>query len=141
MKRLTLFFLGLFTLTLFAQAQAVIRPAIAAEFGTQITVKAEFVAKSNDYYSQNMVREPYTLKVVAVNGRTLRKPVLIEYKLQVEDKDRTKIEQLGTSLLLEAYETVYQPPTATPWLRNGEQGSSFHLTHLLHIRPPQKNSP
>lgn len=138
MKRLTLFLLGLFTLARFAQAQAVIRPIVAAEFGTQITVNAEFVSKSNGYRSQNIVREPYTLKVVAVNGRKLREPVFIEYKLQVDDKNRTKIEQPGTIILLEAYETLDQPPNATPWLREGEQGSNFHLVHLLYIRPPQK---
>lgn len=140
MKHLTLFLFGIFALTRFAQAQAVIRPVVAAEFGTQITVKAEFFPKSNDYHSQNMVREPYTLKVVAVNGQTLREPVLIEYNLQVDGKDRTKIEQPGITMLLEAYETLYQPSTATPWLRKGEQGSNFYLVNLLCIRLPQKKN-
>jgi hypothetical protein len=138
MKSLTLLLVGLVALARFAQAQAVIRPVIAPEFGKQITVKAEFVAKSNDYHSQNMVREPYTLKVVAVNGRTLKEPVLIEYKLQLDGKARAKIEQLSTPMLLEAYETLYQPPGATPWLGELEQGSTFGLVHLLCVRPPQK---
>ena len=101
-------------------------------------MKAEFVPKANTYYSQNIVREPYTLKAVAVNGRTLKEPVVIEYKLLVDEKSRAKIEQLGIPVVLEAYETLYQPPMATPWLGELEQGMDFALVHLLVVRPPQK---
>jgi hypothetical protein len=138
MKTLTLCLVGIVALARFTQAQAVIRPFVAPEFGKQITVKAEFVPKSNDYYSQNMVREPYTLKVVAVNGRTLKEPVLIEYMLKADEKSRAKIEQPGIPVVLEAYETLYQPQMATPWLGELEQGTDFALIHLLYVRPPQK---
>jgi hypothetical protein len=138
MNTLALLLVGLVALARFTQGQEVIRPVVAPEFGKQITVKAEFVPKSNTYHSQNLVREPYALKVVAVNGRTLKEPVLIEYTLQADGKDRARIEQLGTPMLLEAYETLYQPPGATPWLGEFEQGSGFGLVHLLYVRPPQK---
>lgn len=138
MKTLTLYLVALITLARFTQAQAVIRPVVASEFGKQITVKAEFVPKSNTYHSQNMVQKPYTLKVVAVNGRTLKEPVLVEYKLLADEKSRARIEQSGIPVLLEAYETLYQPPMATPWLGELEQGADFALVHLLCVRPPQK---
>src|SRR5688572_24753440 len=107
MKTLTLLLIGLVAVARFTQAQAVIRPVVAHEFGKEITVKAEFVPKSNDYYSQNMVREPYALKVIAVNGRTLKEPVHIQYTFKVDEKSRAKVEQLGVPVLLEAYETLY----------------------------------
>lgn len=122
-----------------ARAQEVVRPIVASEFGKQITVKAEFVAKSNDYYSQNLVAEPYTLKVIAVNGKTMKEPIFIEYKLRVDEKARAKIERLGVITTFEAYESLYQPASSTPWLGEGEQGTSFALIHVLHIRPTIEN--
>jgi hypothetical protein len=118
--------------------QESIRPIVAAEFGKQITVQAEFAAKPNDYYSQNFVAAPYLLKVVAVEGRKLKEPIFIEYDLQVEKNRRTQIERPGVSVALEAYESLYQPSIATPWLATGEQGMAFALIHLLHVRLPQK---
>src|SRR3974390_2553021 len=129
MKTFTYIFATLVAWVSFAQAQAVIRPIIAAEFGKQIVVQAEFVAKPNDYYSQNMVTEPYMLKVVAVNGQPLKEPVVIEYKLEADKRSAAKVEHLGAVVTLDAYESVYQPSPATPWLGTGEQGTTFALIH------------
>jgi hypothetical protein len=121
-------------------AQESIKPKIASEFGKHITVQAEFIPKPNDYYSQNIVAAPYTLKVFAVDGRKLKEPVIIEYNLHAEKKSRTKIERLGASLTFEAYESLYQPGFARPWLAPGEQGMGFALIHVLHVRlPPAKD--
>ena len=120
-------------------AQESIRPIVSPEFGKPVTVRAEFVAKSNDYYSQNMVSAPYRLKVLAVDGRELKKPVLIEYNLRVEHEMRSKIERSGIISNFEAYESLYQPAMATPWLSDGEQGTSFALIHVLNIRPLHRN--
>ena len=138
MKTFTYIFAILAAWVSFAQAQAVVRPIIATEFGKQIVVRAEFVSKPNDYYSQNMVPEPYMLKVVAVNGQTLKEPVIIEYKLHAEKGGAAKVEHLGAVVIFEAYESVYQPSTATPWLGAGEQGTSFALIHVLHVRPQRR---
>lgn len=124
-----------------AGAQEAIRPRVAAEFGQPVTVQAEFVAKSETYYAQNLVPEPYALKVIAVNGRSLKEPVLIEYKLQAGEKQRTKVERVGEVMTFEAYESVYQPAFANPWLGAGEQGMSFTLIHVLYVRPPDTKSP
>ena len=137
MKALASFFVFL---TAFAttQAQEAVRPSVASEFGKQITVQAEFVAKSNTYYAQNLVSEPYVLRVVSVDGRQLQQSVLIEYRLVTEKKERSKIERAGIVQTFEAYESLYQPAFSTPWLADGEQGMSFALVHLLYVRPPQK---
>ncbi|HWA26141.1 MAG TPA: hypothetical protein VG734_10795 [Lacunisphaera sp.] len=119
-------------------AQEAIRPAIASESGNPVVVQAEFVAKPNDYYSQNMVVEPYALKVVAVNGRALEQPVLMEYNLHLQGKERARIERRGSVATFEAYESLYQPGIATPWLADGQQGRAFALVHVLHIRPLRK---
>jgi hypothetical protein len=119
-------------------AQEAIRPFVAPEFGKPVMVRAEFVPKSNTYYDQNIVSEPYTLKVVAVGGRELKEPVLIEYRLDAEKKTRVQIERPGTIQNFEAYESLFQPAMATPWLPEGEQGQSFALIHILYVRVPQK---
>jgi hypothetical protein len=135
MKTFTYIFATLVAWVASPQAQAVVRPIVATEFGKPIVVRAEFVAKPNDYYSQNMVTEPYMLKVVAVNGQPLKEPVIIEYKLHADKGGAAKVEHRGTVVTFEAYESVYQPSTATPWLGAGEQGTTFALIHVLHVRP------
>jgi hypothetical protein len=127
-------------LTAFAttQAQEAVLPSVAPEFGKQVTVQAEFVAKSNTYYAQNLVSEPYVLRVVSVDGRHLPEPVLIEYRLLAEKKKRPKIERSGIVQTFEAYESLYQPAFASPWLAEGEQGMAFALIHVLNVRLPEK---
>ena len=129
----------LITLLPCAVAQEGLSPLIAFAFGKQITVQAEFVPKSNDYYSQNFISEHYSLKVTAVNGKNLKEPVVIEYRLQIEAKKRARIERPGAVVTLEAYESLYQPSFATPWLGDSEQGMGFALIHVLFIRPQVKN--
>jgi len=119
-------------------AQEVIRPSVATEFGKPVVVRAEFVAKSNTYYDQNIVSEPYTLKVLAVDGRELKQAVLIEYRLHEEKKMRAKIERPGSIQTFEGYESLYQPAMATPWLPEGMQGEDFTLVPILHVRLPKK---
>ena len=140
MKLLSVFFTLLVAMPSFARAQEVLHPTVAFEFGKQLTVQAEFVAKPNDYYSQNLVPEPYMLKVVAANGTNLKESVLIEYKLQTDERKRATIERPGVVVTFEAYESVYQPSLATPWLAPAEQGMGFVLIHVLHIRPKEKGN-
>jgi len=139
MKALLSLFFTVSALGLIVRAQESIRPVVAPEFGKPVLVRAEFIAKGNDYHSQNIVSEPYTLKVLAVNGHDLKEPVLIEYRLHTEEKNRTKVERMGLISIFEAYETIYQPGMATPWLPEGEQGTDYVLINVLHVRVPQKN--
>jgi hypothetical protein len=46
--------------------QESIRPLVATSFGKPVVVTAEFVETPNDYYAQNMVTEPFYLKVLSV---------------------------------------------------------------------------
>jgi hypothetical protein len=126
-------------------AQEVLRPKVAAQFGKPIVVQAVFVAKFNDYYSQNMVSEPYTLSVTSVNGKTLKTPVLIEYliepelgEIRVGKKERPQWERLGASLTFEAYEDVYASGRPVSWWEEDEQGRGFVMVNRLHVRLPKK---
>jgi hypothetical protein len=114
--------------------QECVRPIVATEFGRPVIVTAEFVPKSNTYYAQNLVREPFFLKVISVDGRMLKEAVIIEYILEAE-KEAKKLERAGSVQEFEAYETLYQPDFANPWLGDAEQGMGFALHPLLHIRP------
>src|SRR5690242_16600582 len=73
--------------------QEAIRPLVAKEFGKPVVVNAEFVAKSNTYYEQNIVVEPFTLKVISVDGRRLKREVLIEYKFEAGMDEVKKLER------------------------------------------------
>ncbi len=137
MKTLLLLF-ALVAVNTPVRAQEVVRPEVAREFGKPFTVRAEFVAKPPTYYDQNVVMEPYALKVISVDGRELKQPVLIEYRLPVEKKQRIQIERPGIVRTFEAYESLYQPALATPWLPAGEQGQAFALVHVLYLRLPEK---
>ena len=137
MKTLVSMFTFIIAIVTASRAQEIVRPSVAASFGKQVVVHAEFVAKPNTYYAQNLVSEPYTLRVLAVDGLELREPVLIEYRLVTVSAQRSKIERLGGIQKFEAYETLYQPAIATPWLPEGEQGMRFVLVHVLNIRVPR----
>ncbi len=115
-----------------------IQPFVAAAFGEPVVVTAEFVAKPNTYYDRNIVNEPFYLKVISVDGRVLKEAVFIQYLFEADKKDEKKLERVDVVQEFEAYETLYQPISATPWLGELEQGSGFYLKHLLHIRAVNK---
>ena len=115
--------LGMWTVTL------LVKPVI---------VTAEFVAKPKTYYNQNIVKEPFSLKVLSVDGRVLKEAVIIRYFLEADKKEERKLERIGLVQEFEAYETLRQPISATPWLGEREQGTGFYLEHLLHIRAMNK---
>jgi hypothetical protein len=121
-------------------AQEVLRPVVAPKFGESVIIQAEFVAKPNDYYSQNIVPEPYILSVISVDGMKLKAPVLIEYMLEVGKKDHSQLERLGATFTFEAYETVHQTGRPGPWMEEMEQGRGFVLENLLHIRPVKRRA-
>ena len=136
MKILCLF--ALLACSLTCQAQEAIRPKVAPAFGRPVVVRAEFVSKPNDYRSQNIVSEPFNLKIIAVDGKALKHPVIIEYRLHLRDSDKKRIELLALPQTFEAYEFIYRPPQTGPWLEEGMQGSDFALVNILHIRLEQK---
>jgi hypothetical protein len=128
-------------MTLSSFGQEAVRPRVATEFGVPVTIQAEFIEKENSYYAQNMVPEPFALEVSAVNGVKLEKTVTIEYKFRATEEGRKHIEKTGTTVSLEAYESVYESPFGGPWLKKGEQGHNFALINRLYIRPIQKDAP
>lgn len=120
------------------QAQDTIRPIVGTEFGKPLTIRAEFVAKAGDYYSQNLVKERFALKVLVVDGRTLPEPILMEYRVETKGR-RPAFERTGQVVTLDAYESLYQPAkVASPWAAKGEQGMPFALIHVLYLRLPPK---
>jgi len=131
-----LFSIAAFTTNTFAQE--VLRPIVAKQFGNPVTIQGKFVAKPNTYYAQNLVKESFILEVSTVDGAKLEKPVLIEYKIHMDDAERTRFEKNGSSITVEAYESVYEAPSGGPWLAEMEQGHPFSLINVLHIRPIQK---
>ena len=121
-------------------AQEAVRPILARKFGQPILIQGEFIDKSNDYYSQNCISEPYALMVYSVDGKKLAAPVYIEYRLEIPKRQRFKVEKRGVMETFEAYESIYQPPTAKPWSEGLEQGSAFYLAHVLYIRPTRNGA-
>jgi len=132
MKR-TVDFILLWCVCMPCFGQEIVRPLVAPTFGKPVVVTAEFVEKPNTHHAKNIVRAPFYLKVVSVNGRVLKEAVVIEYFLEAKGEE-AKLERTGVVHKFEAYETLYQPISAGPWLGEMEQGSEFSLKHLLHIR-------
>lgn len=115
-------------------AQEAIKPVVARSFGEVITIEAQFIEKPNSYYAKNTIKEPFYLEVMVVNGKKLAQPVVIEYILHESGNEKVRIEKKGLIQKLEAYETLRQPVLANPFIKPGEQRTSFVLTHTLHIR-------
>lgn len=117
-------------------AQEAVRPRVAPAFGTIIKIEARFVAKAQTYHAQNIVKEPFALEVTTVNGKALPKPIQIEYQLEETDKAKTATEKPGAVQSFEAYETLYQPAMANPFLKPTDQQMPFVLISRLHLRRP-----
>lgn len=130
----------LLSISTYSSAQEVIRPRVAPAFGKVILVKATFVEKPNDYYSQNIIRAPYVLRVAAVNGKELKEAVLIEYVLDLTQEERLHLEELGRVNEFDAYETVYQQGVPAGWTGGIEQ-FYFSFRHKLHVKPVGKGTP
>ncbi|QYY35626.1 hypothetical protein [Ruficoccus sp. ZRK36] len=56
-----------------------VKPRLLSAFGKVSKIEAYFVEKPDSYYAQNIVNEPFFLKVVAIDGQQLAEPVVIEY--------------------------------------------------------------
>lgn len=91
-------------------AREAIVPVVADKFGQVIEIEGEFAPKRNTYFEQNVVTEPSLLKVLAVDGRQLRDPVLIEYAIE----NGSEIEREGR-FRMRAYETIYTDGTPSGW--------------------------
>ena len=70
MKTLTTIVFLVMVLTASAEKEAIV-PEIGSRFGEVVRVEAEFIEKPNTYHHQNIVKEPFLISVIAVNGQAL----------------------------------------------------------------------
>ena len=115
------------SLTSFGKKQS-IKPLVADQFGKIIAIEATFIEKPNDYHSQNIVKEPYLLSVVSVNGQKLSKPIIIEY---ISSPEIPKI-KTGQKYTLQAYETIYTWGEPRNWVEMSQ--FDYQIIHRLIIR-------
>ena len=110
-----------------------VTPKIASRFGEVITIEAEFVEKPNSYHAQNFVKEPFLISVVAVNGQSLSKPIVMEYSASSKEPVFKK----GVRYTLEAYETIYPLGDPKGWNKLASQ-VDYRIVHRIVIRSPNK---
>jgi hypothetical protein len=106
----------------------IIKPIVADRFGQVIAVEASFIDKPNDYHSQNIVKEPYLISIIKVNGKTLPAPIIMEY-ISVSDLSMAK---KGQKYKFEAYETVYTWGEPFEWDQINQ--SNYQIIHRMVIR-------
>jgi len=124
----------LFAMVMSANAEkGTVTPKIAPRFGEVITIEAEFVEKPNSYHAQNFVKEPFLISVVAVNGQSLSKPIVMEYSASSKEPVFKK----GVRYTLEAYETIYTLGDPKGWNKLASQ-VDYHIVHRIVIRSPNK---
>ena len=110
-----------------AQAKEGLSPKFSDKFGEVIDITVEFVEKPNTYYAQNIVKAKWFAKVKAVNGKPLKKPILMEYR--GEDKSFQK----GSTTTLRAYEDIESSGVNREWDGVVRQ-FNYGISHFLRVR-------
>jgi len=105
-------------------------PLIGSRFGEIVRIEAEFIPKANTYHDQNIVKEPFLISVLVVNGQSLKKPIVMEYRSsgKVPEFKNDKRYQL------EAYETIYVEGAVRGWDDEIAQ-VDYQICHVIVIRP------
>ena len=111
-----------------------ISPTFASQFGKVLTVEGAFVKKARTYHDQNIVKEPYKLKVFTVDGKALKRPVVIEYSLAEKQQPES-----GVTYRMRAYETLYAFGTPEGWSKTPQQ-FNYQLHYKLIVKGLQKVS-
>jgi hypothetical protein len=110
-----------------AHAKESLTPRLSDEFGKVFNVTIEFVEKPRTYYAQNIVKAKWFAKVKAVNGRALKKPIVMEYRSHGEAFKK------GSILTLRAYEDIESSGVNREWDGVVRQ-FNYGISHFLRIR-------
>ncbi len=100
---------------------------LSDKFGDVFDVTVEFVEKPNDYYSQNIVEAKWFAKVKAVNGKTLKEPIVMEYR--GDDQSFQK----GSTITLRAFEDIESSGINREWDGVVRQ-FNYSISHFLRVR-------
>lgn len=131
MKTLLLFALTSCFLCLATQARESLSPMLSDKFGDVFDVTLEFVEKPSSYYAQNIVKARWFAKVKAVNGRSLKEPIVMEYRGDDESF------QKGSTLTLRAYEDIESSGINREWDGVVRQ-FNYSVSQFLRVRIPKK---
>lgn len=114
-----------------SQAKQSLTPKFTKNFGDVFDATIEFVEKPNTYYAQNLIKMECYAKVVAVDGKALAEPVLIEYRCIDGDFE------LGQTLTLRAYEDLQSSGINREW--DGEvRQFNYGIAHFLGVKQVRK---
>lgn len=104
---------------------------LSDKFGDVFDVTLEFVEKPSSYYAQNIVKARWFAKVKAVNGRSLKEPIVMEYRGDDESF------QKGSTLTLRAYEDIESSGINREWDGVVRQ-FNYSVSQFLRVRIPKK---
>lgn len=116
----------------------VLSPAVAERFGEIVEIEAVFVAKPNTYHAQNMVDEPYFLRVERISGKAVDPPVTIEYRYDAPP-GATPVFVAGKSYRLKAFETLSPLGAPRGWGNEAAQ-LDFQIMRRLVIKLSEPKS-
>ncbi len=112
-----------------AEPEAIV-PQFGVRFGEIVRIEAEFVSKPKTYHDQNIVKEPFLISVIAVNGHSLKKPIVMEYRAT---KEMSGLKE-GKRYLLDAYEDIYTFGDPSGWEKEISQ-FNYRVIHQLIVKP------
>ncbi len=110
------------------QAGEGLTPKLSGDFGEVFNVTIEFVEKPRTYYAQRIVKAEWFAKVMAVNGKDLKVPIIMEYR------SHEGAFKKGTTLTLRAYEDIESSGVNREWDGVVRQ-FNYGIAHFLRVRP------
>ena len=108
-------------------AMTTIKSIMGVPFGSICILKAKFIDKPNDYYSQNMSQAKYYLKIFEINNKKLATPIVVEpvYKDIKIDKEQT--------YTLKAYEVIESQGSPKDWTSEAQQ-INYQIRHKVVVK-------
>jgi hypothetical protein len=126
--KIILLAIGILTLSsLCMAADNSIKSVLGVPFGQICSIKAEFIDKPNDYYSQNINKAGYYLRIIAIDNKKLKKTLIIEPVYSNISPQKNRIYDL------KAYETVSSEGVPKYWSDEVQQ-FDYHVRHKIVIK-------
>ena len=108
-----------------------IEPRVGDEFGKVMSLEIEFVDKARTYFDQNIRKEQWAARVLAVDGKKLDKPITMTYLAGDERFEKNRRYQLL------GYEDVYGFGAPQGW-HPGAAQFNYNIHHQLILKRPKQ---
>ncbi len=134
MKRTIIMMLFLLSLSSFVVAADNSKSMLGVPFGQSCIIKAEFINKDDDYYSKNISKAEYYLKIYEIDGKKVSQPFIAEPICENIKPEK------GKMYVLKAYEKIKSVGAPENWPKEGSEEvveqRYYGINHYIVIRNP-----